>query len=362
MILYYYIFNMIELAPVIKKPGNTYSYRKYIEEKKEKQEKDEELKKKKELKEEMKKKLSPEEYNKWKSNEWYNEHKEEVKEKNKKKREVEEALNIEEFEELAEDYPPLKKEREKELELLNKYRPDYVSYENKFKLYWWCTPLASLWRFKQTQIKSPIKLIPTPWIEASMRERLKQQIKVYEYLKPYLWEIKPWDYFVRDSKKQRMFNKLQYNIVEWTKLHELWEEKKESKNVMCMILSAIHNDAWIESVPYYWMCWLCWDRLYTSMWQIFIVSPYNNWRYLNEDNFDQVHEDTRKFIKREDYRCAVCLSFHMYMVKTPREIIQNEEWEKEVISWDYYMVPFRYRGRVKSDPKTYKYETLYKKR
>lgn len=348
----------MELAPIIKNPKQHSNYEKYKEAKKRIIDAQEELKQEMELKERMKAMLSKEEYARWSS--YYSVYKNYDKnlQRYRERREREVKMNLDEMLELAEDYPPFKKERTIELELLNKYRPDYVSYENKFKLYWRYSKLNNLIRIEQTVIKSPIKLIPTPWIEYSIRERLKVQKKVYNYVKPYLDEIQLDDFWVRE--KQLMLNKLQYNTKWWTKLRELASKREVSENVMCMIINAVKRDKYIKSLPYYWISYLCWDRIFTGTWQLFVVSPFNNWKYLTPDNFDKVHEDTQNFLHWDSWDCAIAIAYYWYIEKVPRERIYDEEGNQHILSWDYYFMNFRHESRVRGDPKNYSYKAFYK--
>ena len=348
---------MIELAPLIKYPKKNNNYKRYQAEKRRVIEEDDEKRRIKELKEEMKKKLSKEDYNVWAANFYYKNHKEEILERQRKNKELKKKMDLEEFEDLSKEYPPEKKERDKELDLLYKYKDDYTTTKGEFKMYWWQTPLVYINKKYVPAIKDAIKIIPNDWIEKSITGRLREQRKVYEYLKPHLSEIWRYDYFIK--KTQRRLNKLQYDTRMWTKLRELQEKREVSQNVMCMVLDAIHNDKWIETLPYYWMCWICGDRLYTSMGQIFVISPYNNYRYLTEENFDKVHNDTLEYLKHKTYNCALAIGWHCYLIKVPKEVIQNEDWEKVVLEYDYYMVP--YKAKTKWKVKTMDYDLLYKR-
>ena len=107
----------VELA--IKKNNN---YKRYQAEKRRVIEEDDEKRRIKELKEEMKKKLSKEDYNVWAANFYYKNHKEEILERQRKNKELKKKMDLEEFEDLAKEYPPEKKERDKELDLLYKYK------------------------------------------------------------------------------------------------------------------------------------------------------------------------------------------------------------------------------------------------
>ena len=109
---------MFELNPIIKYPKQNSNYRKYQQEKKRLLEEDEEKVKEKELKEKMKKELSKE---------YYHKNKEKIDRQHKDARLKRLKLQLEEYEELAEDYPPIKKEREKEIELLMKYKKDFTN-------------------------------------------------------------------------------------------------------------------------------------------------------------------------------------------------------------------------------------------
>ena len=82
----------------------------------------------------------------------------------------------------------INKEREKELELLMKYKKDFTNAQWRFVQYWWCTPI---W-YKREKIywfTKPIKIIPNPWIEKCITQRVNQQLKIYNFVKPYINEI-----------------------------------------------------------------------------------------------------------------------------------------------------------------------------
>jgi hypothetical protein len=61
------------------------------------------------------------------------------------------------------------------------------------------------------------------------------------------------------------------------------------------------------------------------MGQTFPISPYNNYAYLTEDNFDKVHNDTQRYLNKEDDRCAIAIGWYSYLIRVPKEVIQNEE-------------------------------------
>ena len=347
---------MFKLNPVIENPKNKYAYRKYLKEKEEKLKSNEEKLEEKKLKEEMKAKLSKEEYNRWQANEYYHKNKERIDRQHKDAslRRLKERL--EEYEELAEDYPLIKTEREKELELLDKYKWDFINWQWRFVQYRWCTPCWYKTK-KMYSFTQPIKVIPTPWIEKCISQRLWVQQKVYKFVKPYINEIHLNEFAPKE--KQDMFNKLQYTFKPNTKIFELHQAKGISQNVLAMITEAILCDRWVASLPYMGMCILCWDRIYTSMWQVFMVSPYhNNYKYINEDNIDKIHEDTQKFLKKESYWCFMAFANHCYLIKVPRDIYERKEGSREVARWDYYIYPYNAHSHYKVHE--YTYDLFYK--
>lgn len=336
---------MFELNPIIKYPKQNSNYRKYQQEKKRLLEEDEEKVKEKELKEKMKKELSKEDYNRWQANEYYHKNKEKIDKQHKDARLKRLKLQLEEYEELAEDYPPIKKEREKELELLMKYKKDFTNAQWRFVQYWWCTPI---WykREKMYWFTKPIKIIPNPWIEKCITQRVNQQLKIYNFVKPYINEIHLNEFAPKE--KQDLFNKLQYTFKPNTKIFELHQTKGISQNVLAMVANAMLIERWIATLPYMGTCILCWDRVYTSMWQVFMVSPYhNNYKYINEDNIDKIHEDTQKFLKKESYWCVMAKGNHCYLLKVPKEFIYNEKWEQQILSYDYYIYPYKAKSHYK---------------
>lgn len=349
---------MIQLAPVIEHPKQSWVYRRYLKEKQQIIENDAKLKEREEEEKRMKAELSKEDFARRKGNRYYKEHKEEINERYKKRALLKKQSMLEEYEELAEDYPPEKTTREKELALLEKYRGDYTDSNGEFKIYRWCTPLFRLQFSAQTALRKPIKIIPTPWIEKSIMYRFRVQQKVYEFIKPHIDKVKKEDIII--NKTQAMHNKLQYSFREGSFIRELAEQKVVNKNTLWQIARAMLDWKYINSEVYLWpVCYLCGDRIYTSMWQTFPISPYNNYNYLNEDNFDQVHEDTQKYLKRKDNRCAIAIGWYCYLIKVPKDIIQNEEKEKEVLRYDYYIVPYKPTAHSRSFEWTY--DLFYKK-
>lgn len=347
---------MLELAPIIKFPKQNKNYKQYQDDKKRLIEEDEEKKKEEELKEEMKEKLSGKDYNRWQANEYYRKNKELITERRKKRNELNKKINLEEYEDLAEEYPPEKKEREKEVELLMKYKKDFTNAQWRFVQYWRCTPI---WykRKKPYCFTNPIKIIPNPWIESCIRQRLSVQQKIYEFVRPHIKEIHKNEFAPKE--KQDMFNKLQYTFKPNTKIFELHQAKGVSQNVLAMIVDAVLNDAYINTVPYMWMCIICGDRVYTSMGQVFMISPYNNgYKYINEENIDKIHEDTQKFLKKESYWCVMMRGFWCYLVKVPKEFITDGEKEKQILSYDYYICPYKVKGKY--NVHELEYDLVYK--
>lgn len=343
---------MITLAPVIQNPKDSWAYRRYLKEKQRIIESNEKLKEREEEEKRMKEELSKEEFARWKGNRYYKEHKKEIREAYEKRALLKKQAELEEYEELAKDYPPIKTDREKEIDLLNKYREDYTDGNGEFKMYRWCTRLRSLNFSAQTALRKPIKIIPTPWVEKSIRYRLEQQHKVYEYIKPHIDKVKAEDIII--NGKQIMHNKLQYSFREGSFIAELAKEKKVNKNTLAQISRAMIDWKYIDSECFLWpVTYLCGDRIYTSMGATFPISPYNNYAYLTEDNFDQVHLDTQAYLKRKDKRCAIAIGWYCYLIKVPNDVIQNEEKEKEVLRYDYYIVPYKPTAHSRSFEWTY---------
>lgn len=351
-----YIY-MLELSPIIKYPKKNNNYKRYQQEKERLIEESEEKIKEKELKKEMKAKLSEKDYRRWRAKEYYHRNKERINKKYKDNKLKELKEKLDEFEELAEDYPPYKTERDKELELLNKYKGDLTNAQWRFVQYWWCTPVWYV-KHRLSAFTQPIKVIPNPWIEKCIIQRLNIQQKIYNFVKPYISEIDVRDYWLKE--KQDMFNKLQYAFRPGTKIFELHKTKGISQNVLAMIVDAVLRDKWIETIPYMWKCILCWDRVYTAMWQVFMVSPYNsNYKYINEENIERIHEDTNNYLKKKTRNCALASASSCYLVKVPKDIIYNEKWEKEIMRWDYYIVPYKVKSKYKLH--TSDYDLFYKK-
>lgn len=343
---------MIKLAPLIKNPRQTWAYRRYLKEKQKIIDNDEALKKREEEEKRMKATLSKEDFARWKGNRYYKEHKQEIDDRHRKYALLKKQSKLEEFEELAKEYPPYKTIKNKEQELLMKYKEDYTDYMWQFKYYWRCTRLYNLKFSAQTALRKPIKIIPTPWIELSIMYRLKSQNIAYQLLKPHIEEISKDDIFINGT--QVMHNKLQYSFREWSVIWELEQQKVINKNILGQVAMAMLDGKYINSECFLWpITYLCWDRILTSMWQIFPISPYNNYAYLTEENFDKVHEDTQRYLKRKDNRCAIAIGYYCYLIKVPIDIIQNEEWEKEVLRYDYYIVPYKSTSHSRSFEWTY---------
>lgn len=348
---------MIELAPLIKNPKDSWAYRRYLKEKRRIIEWDEKLKERKEEELRMKETLSKKEFARWKAYRYYREHKKEIDDRHRKYALLKKQAKLEEFEELAKEYPPEKKEREKELELLNKYKEDYTDWLWEFKRYWRCTRLFRLKFSRQNALSKPLKIIPTPWIEKSIRYRLESQHKVYNFIKPHIDKVKKGDIII--NWKQIMHNKLQYSLREWSFIAELNKDNVVNKNTLWQIAMAMLDWKYIDGECYLWpVTYLCGDRVFTSMGQTFPISPYNNYAYLTEDNFDKVHNDTQRYLNREDNRCAISIGWYSYLIRVPKEIIQNEEWEKDILSYDYYIVP--YKPTAHSRSYNWTYDLFYK--
>ena len=343
---------MIELAPIIEHPKWNKNYKNYIEEKQRIIREDEEKQAKEEEKKAMRAIMNNKEFNLWNAKQRYKTNREKILQQRRDNTKLYKKEARDYYYETFWNTPPLfKTEREKELELLEKYKADFVNNKGWFVQYRWCTPI---WYCRSIpNFTKPIKIIPNHWINNSIVKRLQTQHKIYNFVKPYINEIHKWDFCLK--KQQQMFNKIQYMFKPNTKIFELHKAKGISQNVMAMMVDAIKNDKWIASLPYLGRCVLCGDRVYTSMWNIFMVSPYNNYKYLTEETLDKVHNDTQKFLKEWTYKCALAKYNYCYLIKVPKDIIEKEEWEweKEILRYDYYIVPLGAKARSNIHEKEY---------
>lgn len=272
------LFSDFTQGAIIQNPKATYSYKKALEIKKE----TEPVKTWKEIRNEMREKLTPEEYKKWLYKETYQRKKEDIAKKYQEKKAEEEAYIEEIYKEV---YDILPEPQSYDDIFTQKYRCDDIV-KDSYIFSWWSSRLARMnWNYIPKQ-KNPFRISKRYGIDFPIKALMWIQDKAYNYLKPYLEEIKNCKYYL--SKKQYIYSPIYYIDEPLRTIADNWPV-----NAARIINVADWMIRWkfIASELYLWRnSFIFWDVLVTNTWNTFRIALENNLPWLTKDTVEDIHK------------------------------------------------------------------------
>lgn len=306
------LFDLMQDA-IIEKPRQTWTYKK-IKQKQKEQEMEKEVKTEKQIRREMKEKLSEKEYKKRYANREYVKRKDLYRKKYEERQAELQKMLLEICDELwpgndLTDYDDFYTKKFKIDDTVKdwKYR--------KYKFIWWSSKLAKIpwaWLPKQTM---PFRISNRQWIESAIKEWMKIQHTIYQYLKPLMWELE-------DSKAiilRRWPPRKHPSYYADDKLRAVAKGAPFNDSHTYMMFEGMKRNKYMLTEMYLGRtCFIFGDVVVTETWNIFRIALNNNLPWLTKDTVEDIHKLRMDwYLGKSKDRPPIYLLNDAYLVKVP---------------------------------------------
>lgn len=209
---------------------------------------------------------------------------------------------------------------------MDKYAEDDKGSDWKYKYYWWCSRLNFMRTNEFKNIGQPVRIARRKGLSEMLSNLGRIQDQAYLYLKPHIDEI---DVKTFKLSWKQFFTKKPMWSASW-KMLELANASSISQNQLFSVASAMLRDRYICSEVYMGrVSYLVGDIIITQGWNILRPCLENNLPWLTVDTVEQLHEDRKRWLKKELDEMPVYILWDTYLIK-----VKPNEWETE-----YYLVP-----------------------
>ena len=310
------LFNDLQ-SELIEEPKKLGNYRKILRKKKETEEEKEAREKRewKELCAQKKQEMSKEEFEARRMKEYYKRNR---KERIKKQLKLYYNWKAEKRKQQEEDYWDIElvwtEEQPTDIDAYytEKFKKDDIV-RRGYRFSWWSSRLKRMdWR-RIPKRKTPFRISNRRRLEWGMNIVYEKQIKCYNYLKPYVEQVRNCKYCL--TKKQYPGGYPNYYMDE--PLKTIAESGPEPAGRLVTILDWMLRDKFMVSELYLWRdSFIFWDMLVTWTWNTFRIALENNLPWLTPDTVEDIHEKRMKWRKEKaDEAPPIYIVNDAYLIK-----------------------------------------------
>lgn len=285
----------------------------------------EEKKTEKEIRMEMKEKLSEEEYKKWFNKTTYKKKKADFKRRYKEKKKEKEDEILEILKEVCDELWPGNDTTDWDEYYRLKFQKDDKR-RRSYKYYWRASKLSYYKFLKFRLYRKPFRVIRRKALDVMMKTTMKTEHIAYQYLKPYIDQIK--DCTITFSKRQKAID--YPNYVSSDPLKTIAESWPLNKWWMYLMFEGMKQNKYMPSEVYLGrISFIFGDVVVTQTWHLLRIALHNNLPWLTKGTVEEIH---KKRMAWQTYKVDEC---------PPIYILWHAHLTKISLKWEdlYYIIP-----------------------